>query len=1201
VIIRPQEPALSVEELAAGLKRVARGVVLIERRERKKYEGAGTGWILTDRLVLTARFVVAEAVELRILARGGGRRCSVLDVIQPAREQPDAPPLALLHVPGKMPGTPLPLSFDSSTPGDLVFVVHYPLGEPHQKVSIGHLLPTKKRSLRHDANTEAGSGGAPVFDHRFRVIGMHEGGSPDLRSNTGFTRAAILSALRGSKAWPEIAAFHRIADFEAAHSIISVEPRRPPSSADRSARLRWAVRWSFDPSALSAEERAAIEPLTLDPSAPRWTLQPAERIRILRSAASIEELRAARGDDEATDTGQRVIDDVLRGGPFDVAKLAELDESSLSHLLQVSRWFAGVVPSLAIPAEVNLALQRKRVRSRLDAIAGPGFKGRKRELAELKAWYGSAQAGPMIVTGIGGMGKSALVARFASDLPPDGVLLWLDFDRPDLAPDDAVSVLTALSAQAAVQIDGLSVPSIEEESWKEAARALGRDMAEATAWSSAPPLLVLDSFEAAQYVERYQELWPVLEMLSEALPSLRVIVTGRADVKGLSLRGRPVSRLKLGGLERGEAAAWLKENGIRAEEVLERVLDLAGGMPLILLLAAQLVEQGGEVMDLPSTLAPRVVEAMLYDRILARMKDKAVAEIARGALVLRRLTVDMIRPVLGGLVEIPEGDAAKTFAALGREMALVEPGETLRLRADLRAAVLWLLEHDDPAFVRKVDEKAAEWYAKADSKSPEIAAELVYHRLRLGDLAGAAAAWQAECALFLQDALDEIPEGARSWLRARVGVLGSSEVPLEAWEVDARRRIQDALERGLTQHVADILRERAERSTESPLVFFDAWVERQAGNVERAASLLDSKGYPPGPSGRDRTALRALLAVELGSRRTADQWLAAISGDDRWLDRPDGPVEALAVRAARLRLTVDLKAELRLLGIIDKTPRWDTPWPRGRFLSPIDVCLPALQRRLGYSESMLEAAPKAFSFANDDSAPLSVGQDEHTLRELALRIRAIRRDSVEIPARFLLDLETTFSVDKGPWSVKDILRLARGRTELSLATDASTSAHVELAFYLLALGMRRWRLVTASPLLSDLESQLVKPRGTRDGVEASLLGTLAIFAGDMQDTHLYGRFGSLDRVVQAAFGRIDQPPLSFKQRAFAAHMLYSGQPALNQSPDAYEVPEPATPRVLWNWLMGFLPQHRPFAIHLVTPDPLQSLVGRLAGAPLTSI
>jgi hypothetical protein len=1227
VIIRPEEPALSLEELTAGLKRAARGVVLVERSERQTFRGAGTGWMVTEWLALTAHFVIAEAADLRITARAGQAKCSVVDVIQPAEGQPEAPPLALLRVDRKMQGTPLPFSFDTSAPGDLIFVVHYPQGEPHRKVTIGHLLPAEEPALRHDANTEAGSGGAPVFDHNFRVIGMHEGSSPDQKSNTGISRAAILSALRRSKVWPEIAAFHRIADVKAAHSIfnvdvraahsifdVDVEPRmklsmqiigpsergRSPSALRRSpsARLRCAVRWSFDPSALSVWDRAALAPLTLDPSAPRWTLQPAERIRILRSAASLEELREARGDEEATDTGQRVIDYVLRGGPFERAELAKLDESSLSHLLQVSRWFAGVVPSLPTPAEVNLALQRKRVRSRLDAIAGPGFRGRKQELAELKAWFESERAGPMIVTGIGGMGKSALVARFTSDLPPDGLLLWLDFDRPDLAPDDAVSVLTAIAEQAAVQIDGLSVPPIEEDAWRDAARALGRSMAEATKGSSAPPLLVLDSFEAAQYIERYQELWPVLEVIGEALPSLRVIVTGRADVKGLSYRGRPVSQLKLGGLERGEAAAWLKENGIGAEEVLGKVLSLAGGMPLILLLAARLVNQGGEVMDLPSTLAPRVVEAVLYERILGRMKDRSVAEMARGALVLRRLTVDMIRPVLGGLVEIPEGDPAKAFAALGREMALVEPGETLRLRADLRAAVLWLLEHEAPAFVRKVDEKAAEWYAQADSKSPEIAAELVYHRLRLSDLTGAAAAWQAECALFLQDALDEMPEGARSWLRARVGVLGSAEVPLEAWEVDARRRIQALMGRGMAQRVAGILRERAGRSPKSPLVFFDAWVEWQAGNVERAAALLDSKGYPPGSSGRDRAVLRALLAVELGDRQTADQRLTGFSGLDQWLEREDGRVEALAVRAARVRLTFDLEAELRLLDVLGNDP----PWPLGRFLSSIDVCLPALKRRLGHSESMLEARPKALSFADDDSARLYVRADESALRELALRIKAIRRGSVKVsPQKFQL-LDTYLGEDDNPWSTRESVLRDRARKALSIGVNAPTYRHLELAFHLLTLSLWRWRLVTASPLLADLERQILflgRRERADDEVKASLLGTLALFAGDMEDTSLHGKSGPLDALIEYAFGAFDYP-LSSKQRAFVARMLNDGLRGLSPDPDAYNLPEHATRVRLRRWLTVFPPQHRPFAIHLVTPDPLESLVRRLAGTPLTS-
>ena len=65
-----------------------------------------------------------------------------------------------------------------------------------------------------------------------------------------------------------------------------------------------------------------------------------------------------------------------------------------------------------------------------------------------------------MVSGIGGVGKSSLVARFALSLPADTLFLWLDFDRADLAPDDALSVMTLLNQQASVQLADFKGPDL---------------------------------------------------------------------------------------------------------------------------------------------------------------------------------------------------------------------------------------------------------------------------------------------------------------------------------------------------------------------------------------------------------------------------------------------------------------------------------------------------------------------------------------------------------------------------------------------------------------------------------------------------------------------------------------------------------------------------------------------------------------------
>jgi hypothetical protein len=75
---------------------------------------------------------------------------------------------------------------------------------------------------------------------------------------------------------------------------------------------------------------------------------------------------------------------------------------------------------------------------------------------------------------------------------------------------------------------------------------------------------------------------------------------------------------------------------------------------------------------------------------------------------------------------------------------------------------------DDAARVRTIDERAASWYAGQNTEDAANAAELVYHRLRLRDVAGAARAWRDGCAvrlLYAEEELPESPPGPREWLR----------------------------------------------------------------------------------------------------------------------------------------------------------------------------------------------------------------------------------------------------------------------------------------------------------------------------------------------------------------------------------------------------------------------------------------------------
>ena len=629
-----------------GLAEAGRGVVRITVDQ----DAVASGWLITPTLVATCDFIAEEIVE-EATAEQASRADFLCDnngdvqqavpgrVVHAPSEKKRGRLPALIRLERPIPGTePFRLDLAAVPPGSRLTVVHHPRGLESTKLSFGMARDRKEDFLNHTADTEPGSsGGAVLRMPSWGVVAMHVGGTVRQGYNFALPLPAILDGLRASADWPEIAERHELADVAAVRqATAAAEPTLPAAPPAAAALVAAAMRWSLDPAELTNEERESLRPLVIDPEAPRWSLPVPQRQTLLRGAGSLAELRALRRARPATEPGHEIIDRILDGPPFDLEQ-GPLD--ALPRWLQAVRWFDGVVPELPSAAQVHRTMERRRVREQLASIAGPGFRGRTEDLATLNAWFTGPRPGPMAISGIGGVGKSALVARFAELLPAAIPLFWLDFDRVDLAPDDAVSLMTALGTQAAVQLDGFTAPEVDAASWAPGVSRFGMAL---TAAAPGPALLVLDGFEIAQHVARHQEIWPVLTMLLDSAPQLRLLVSGRAPVSSLQLGHRRATNLHLTGLDPVVAADWLADGGVVDPAVRDRVVTASRGIPLVLKLAMRLLDAGGTVDDLPGVM----VEGYLYHRILDRVVDEDLRPIARDVLQLRVLTAEMLAAVL---------------------------------------------------------------------------------------------------------------------------------------------------------------------------------------------------------------------------------------------------------------------------------------------------------------------------------------------------------------------------------------------------------------------------------------------------------------------------------------------------------------------------------------------------------------------------
>lgn len=1135
-----------------------------------------SGWFVTPSLVLVPGYAINPRTpfhSLKVEVRTQKRVQAVLRVLEteimPLPTGADSElSVCLLRVASGGPRSRvLPFSFSPNDIGEQLFIIQFPEGQPTAGISFGRIVSLTESMVSYDTVTAPGSGGAPATDFSGRVLGMHVLADRSNNQGRAINRATLLGVLRDSKHWPAISACHKLADDVAASRKLKKDTPVKLTATVSPDIVKAALRASVERSSLSPIARKALKGLVVDPSAKTWVLRPGERQRAIASVGSLESLRKLRGKAPQRDPVDRAIARILKGPPY---RLEGADESELSWWIPATRWFGHVVPDLPSPADVSLMLERRRTRSRLDRMIGPNFVGRRAELKQLRDWFASGGV-PLALTGIGGIGKSALVAKFARSLRSTTPILWLDFDRADVGPDDAESVLRALSEQARVQLPDFDFNWTGTGDWKEAAREFGRAFTRAKATDDVP-LLVLDSFEAAQAVKRYNELWPVLEGVCEAVPNLRVVVTGRAPVPNLNLRGLKAMSIHLAGLQRTDARQWLKAKGVTSPAVLERVLDLAKGIPLILRLAARYLETGGKASQLPTRLPIEIVAGFLYDRILDRVQDRSLKDLAMGALVLRRISAAMIEPILGGIVKLPPGKPADWFDNLSREMALVESDEELQLRPEVRSATLEWLEKDRLQMVEDIDRRAVKWYRdQANKDRPKVAAELVYHLLRIGEIEEAANAWVEGCQAYLAGAADDLRDSAaRAWLLVRMGSEGSETLALFAWEPEAAERIRVARSRGLDRMVTEILRERADRTPSSPLVFHDAYELRRAHKASEALALLVRAGPGKGEVRRDRLILEALLARETSDKARAERCLAEAMTASEPAPQTSAPrvsKELAGLIAARVRLTVNIQREAGLLREqLDKSSAWiiDTT------LSPVDVALPMLERELRATRPALEVSRTPFPVSRTGQAQAMLERIERERQQSlpdeepgfrSLRERLIRKWNAE---RILTDLNLALESDLDP------------ANEVILVAES---------------GWRRWWLAAQTPFLADA-IEIAREYGSADPLALGIIGTLALYASPAGNLEI--RSPDDRRLIEV----IDECPPLFTLLQDTAdkwqrQMEEMGLHVVTETPSQRHRAQRKSESFFDSRSQSMI--DRMFQLFMVTPDPLEVMVARVAG------
>jgi len=503
-----------------------------------------------------------------------------------------------------------------------------------------------------------------------------------------------------------------------------------------------------------------------------WYLKPDARLSILKQLVSREQVRGLIEDAPsvcADDSFAGLLRDLLSSQAVAVETKAygrNQEKGVLSEMRRAGQLldavqFAQHSPATDIDTLKRAAGEVKRhiveLRQRRDMlIVLPrrhfGYETERRKLSRfLRSAEDTADDRPVFLSGIGGVGKSALHARLFRHWQQrnDGPLtVILDFDRRQLNAGSPLELLKEFLRQCSVGVFEKGFPVRIAKEVGEGLTALRHGLADVSVdgtfdlqmseiasthlsalqqnWAAPlgyqPIAVAFDSFEALDRRggSNVEMVLRLEELLRRFLPRMRSIFAGREEPlsdEHMDRRFGPAARrIRLIGIPPAAGAQLIKEEDqrlegpekarLKNEDEHLRIAEILKGHPLAMLMLVKFAHARpneidrllGELGQENGQFEAEFAQVFLYERILERISDPEVRALAHPGLVLRQLNTDLIREVLsvpgmGHKPDMPvtEAEAERLKEALEREYWLVEPddqGFDLRHRPDLRRMML---------------------------------------------------------------------------------------------------------------------------------------------------------------------------------------------------------------------------------------------------------------------------------------------------------------------------------------------------------------------------------------------------------------------------------------------------------------------------------------------------------------------------------
>ncbi len=426
------------------------------------------------------------------------------------------------------------------------------------------------------------------------------------------------------------------------------------------------------------------------------------------------------------------------------------------------------------------------------------FVGRSQQLASLRQWIGDVRSPVRLITGIGGLGKTALAYRFAEEVTEIGAseveaVIWLTAKqqtfsalRGKMVPTSRVdfsdigslfnAILKVLRYEFPVSDDEPSLAEISDR------------LVEAL--SIIPSLIIVDDLDTLLPDEQRETVAELnslaIRTVGRDLPPSRVLMTSRID-QGLP----PTAIVKIRGLEREDFELHLRNLctvfGIAPYEgaELEEVFEAASGSPLFAASILRLIKLGEdrrEVIEKWKGADGEEVRSFAFQRELSRLIGMP-ARVLYAVMLLGETTLADLAEVLGMSSrtvrdQVSELQAYHLLATVTRakgDSAISVPSEL--------QAVLDLLKEELGGAAKPVEEAVARAHEKSGNQQRHVGASI-------RSIARLWAAGQADEALIIaQELRHKFPENGDV-----ASVLGSTLLRVKPPKYrDADRELERAI------------------------------------------------------------------------------------------------------------------------------------------------------------------------------------------------------------------------------------------------------------------------------------------------------------------------------------------------------------------------------------------------------------------------